>query len=193
MKQSRRPRQQLPGAFLFVSRGFTLVELIVVVSILAVIAMVAMPNLSSTDPSKLDAAAEIQAEAMRYARSEAMRRGEPIGFRQKSDNKQIRLYSLDTSTSPWELVYDIYHPVSKKLWNIKLDNHPFAAAEAMSSSRIFQGTCNKPSNVYFDAHGIARCANPETVLIERLDITLTLGNNTRIVSLDGPTGKVTIR
>ena len=65
--------------------------------------------------------------------------------------------------------------------------------DAVSTIKNFRGTCNTPSNIYFDAYGTARCANPETVLLERYEVTLTLENHTRIVSLDGPSGTVQIQ
>ena len=177
----------------FRSHGVTLVEVLVVVAILGVVAVAAIPDLRSGNPHQLELAAEEVAEAMRFARSEAMRTGEPRGFRQSSTNKRIRVFRPDTSTSPWTLNYDVYHPVSKKLYDIKLGTHPFASVESMSHNKVFRGTCNKPRNTYFDSTGIPRCADPETVFIDRIDITLTLGSHTRVVALDGLTGRVTVR
>ena len=152
-----------------------------------------VPSFFSADPNKLDAAAEVQAEAMRYARAEAMRRGEPMGFRQSSTNKRIRVFNLDTGTAPWTKIYDVYHPLSKKLWDIRLDDHPFAASDTMSTNRVFRGICNASNDVYFDENGIARCADPETVPLELYEVILTLGSESRTVSLDGFSGKVTIQ
>ena len=173
--------------------GYSLLELTLVVLIIGIMAAAVIPSFFSSNSAKLDAAAEIQAEAMRFARTEAMRRGKPIGFRQKNDGKRIRVFSLDTSGSPWTLVYDIYHPVSKKIWNIKLDEQPFAAADTVSNNRIYRGNCTGPSNVYFDPGGSARCVNPETVLVERYEVILTLGSESRTVTLDGFSGRVTIQ
>jgi len=173
--------------------GVSLLELTLVVAILGVVAIVVLPQISATDPAKLDLAAEEIAEAIHFTRTEAMRRGEPIGVRLQPGQKRIRVYSIDTGTSPWTVIYDIYHPVSKKLWDIKLDEHPFAAVDTISGSPVFRGTCDYPSFTNFDAHGVARCGNPETVLLEKSDVTLTLGNHTRVVSLDGFTGKVSIQ
>ena len=173
--------------------GVSLLELTLVVAILGVLALVVIPQFSSPDPNKLELAAEIQAQAMRFARNEALRRGEPIGFRQQNAQKRMRVFSLDTGTAPWTVIYDIYHPIHKQLWDIRLDEHPFAAADDVSTTKVFRGTCNKPSNIYFTAQGLARCADPETVPVERYDVTVTLGEHTRTVSLDGFTGKVTIQ
>jgi hypothetical protein len=152
-----------------------------------------IPSFFSADPAKLDAAAEEFAAAMRFARSEAMRIGRPIGFRQTVSDKRIRVYSLDTTTAPWNLVYDVYHPVSKKLYDIQLDSHPFAYADSVSADRIYRGTCNKKANVYFDENGIPRCADPETVPLDEFDVTLTLGGESRVVVLDPITGQVSIQ
>jgi len=173
--------------------GFSLLEITLVVLILGVMAAVVIPNFSSTDPAKLDLAAQEFADAMRFARSEAMRLGEPRGFRQQSSQKRIRVFRPDTGTSPWTLNYDIYHPVSKKLYDITLDNHPFARADDVSHNRIYRGTCNQTGNVYFDNRGIPRCVSPETVLLQQFDITFTLGSHSRMVSLDAITGQVSIQ
>ena len=173
--------------------GYSLLELTLVVLILGIMAAAVIPSFFSTDPGKLDLAAEIQAEAMRYARAEAIRRGVPVGFRQQNGQKRMRVYNLDTGTTPWTVIYDVYHPVNKKLWDIRLDEHPFAAADSVSTVKDFRGTCNTPANVYFDKNGIARCADPETVPVERYQVTLTLGVESRVVSLDGFSGKVTIQ
>ncbi len=166
-------------------RGYSLLELSIVVLILGIMAAAVIPSFLSSDSSKLDLAAEIQAEAMR--------RGVPMGFRQQNGQKRMRVYSLDTGTAPWTTLFDVYHPVSKKLWDIRLDEHPFAAADTVTANRVWRGTCNNFSNVYFDRHGIARCANPETVPLELYQVILTLGSDSRTVSLDGFSGQVTIQ
>jgi len=175
------------------SHGVTLVELLVVVSILGVVALVAIPDFSSSNAQTLDLAAEEFANAMRFARSEAIRTSEPHGFRQPFDTKRIRVFRPDTGTAPWTLNYDVYHPVSKQLYDIKLDDHPFASADSIDRTLNYQATCNRPGNIYFDRNGIPRCTNPETVFLEQFDVTLTLGTHTRTVTLHRITGRVTVQ
>ena len=175
------------------SHGVTLVELLVVLTLLGIVAMVAIPDFRSAEPHRLELAAEEVAEAMRFARSEAMRTGEPRGFSQLSDAKRIRVFRPGTGTSPWTLNFDVYHPVSKKLYDIKLDEHPFAAADGLNRVSGFRGTCNFTDEVYFDSNGVPRCVDPETVLLTQFDVTLTLGPHTRVVSLHGITGRVTVQ
>jgi Tfp pilus assembly protein FimT len=173
--------------------GISYIEIIIVVVILGIIAAVAMPDLSSTDLGKLDLAAQEFANAMRFARSEAIRVGEPRGFSQQSSQKRIRVFRPDTGTSTWTLNYDIYHPISKKIYDIKLDSHPFAAANTLSRNSVFRGTCNTQDNIYFDSNGTPWCADPETALLKQFEITLNLGSHTRVITLHNITGRVTVQ
>jgi len=173
--------------------GYSLLELTIVVLILGIMAVAVIPSFFSSNPQKLDLAAQEFADAMRFARSEAMRTGNPTGFRQQSGQMRIRVFNLDVNTAPWTLIYDVYHPVSKKIYDIRLDSHPFAQADSVGANRVYRGTCNQAGNVYFDASGIPRCTNPETVLLDQFAVTFTLGSDTRVLSLDSITGQVTIQ
>lgn len=174
-------------------RGYSLVEVSLVVLIIGILAATVIPNLMSPDPGRLDLAAQEYADAIRFARSEAMRLHAPRGFRQSSSNKRIRVFRPDTSTTPWTEIYDIYHPLSKKLYDINLGQHPFAGADSIDTLRQYRGACNRINSVYFDADGIPRCLDPQTVLLDRYDVTLTAGSHQRMVSLESITGQVTVK
>ena len=182
-----------PGSNHAAHSGYSLLELTLVVLILGIMAAAVVPSFFSASPEKLELAAREFADAMRFARSEAMRLGRPMGFRQQSSQKRIRVFRLDTATLPWTPIYDVYHPVSKKLYDIKLDSHPFASVDSLSHDRVFRGACNQTGNVYFDAAGIPRCVNPETVPLDRFEVTFTLGNDSRLLTLNSITGQVTIQ
>ena len=165
----------------------------VAVIILGIIAAIVIPNFSSTDYSRLDLAAQEYADAIRYARSQAMVLRAPMGFDQDAAQKRIRLFRPDTGSTPWDPVYDVYHPVSKKLYDIDLDTHPFARVDSVSLTSSYRGSCNDVKTVYFDANGIPRCIDPETVLLDEFDLTLTLDNESRVVSLQRLTGQVSVQ
>jgi len=60
-------------------RGFTLLELVITVSVLALVATLALPSLGSTvERSRLKAAAESLASDLAEARFESARRGQPL-------------------------------------------------------------------------------------------------------------------
>jgi hypothetical protein len=146
----------------------------------------------SSDSGKLQVAAQEIADAMRFARSEAMRLREPRGFRQLTSNRSIRVFRPDTGSLPWTEIYDIYHPVSKKIYDIRLDGQLFVAVDSITAVRQYRGTCNTKAKVYFDANGIPRCLRPKTTLLDRYEVTLKLGDHQRVVSLQPITGQVTI-
>ena len=173
--------------------GYALAELLIVVAILGVAASVVIPDISTTNAGKLELAAKEFAQAMRFARSEAIRTAQPRGFSQQSTAKRIRVFRPDTGTSPWTLNYDVYHPVSKHLYDIDLNRHPFALAGSLDRVATFMGNCNASGNIYFDSNGIPRCADPETILVTQFDVTFTLDKLTRVVTLHAITGRVTVQ
>ena len=146
----------------------------------------------SSDSGKLQIAAQEFADAIRFARSEAMRLREPRGFRQINSTRAIRVFRPDTGSVPWTEIYDVYHPVSKKIYKIRLDGEFFIAVDSTSSVKIYRGTCNRKPSIYFDANGIPRCLRPQTVLLDRFEVTLKLGDHQRVVTLAPITGQVTI-
>ncbi len=152
-----------------------------------------VPDFSSTDPTRLDLAAEKYADAIRFARSESIHTGEPHGFQQKNDDRFLKVKSVDYSETTWALNDDIYNPVSKRLYHVKLDELPGADNITTSRSYSFRGTCDSFKQVYFNNHGSAWCLNPEQVGLNQYVITLSLGSHTRTVSIDGITGRVMIQ
>ena len=174
------------------ARGYTLVELIIVVVVLAVIAAIAVPAATS-DPKKLDLAASKFAAAIRFARSESLRTGEAHGFRQQSSAKRIRVFRLDQGTSPATLVYDVYHPVDKQLYDIDLNLESLAAVDSVNLTATFRGTCNQHGNIFFDNNGTPWCADPGTTLVDSFQVDLLSGFSGRTITLDAITGRVTIQ
>lgn len=174
-------------------RGFTLLELTLVTTIIGIIAVAAVPNFSSTDPSGLELAALEVADAMRFARGEALRLAAPRGFQQQSSARRITVMRPDMSTTPATLFDDVYHPTTKKLYDIDFNTAPFVLVNEMATTSSFRGTCNQNENIYFDANGTPWCVDPPTVLLEQLDVTLTRGSLSQIVTLHGITGRVTIQ
>ena len=174
-------------------RGYTLLELVIVISVLALIAAIAVPASQPGDEQGLDYAADEVAAAMRFARTESMRTAIPHGFNQESSAKRIRVFRLDMGTSPPTRFYDVYHPISKQLYDIQLDLDPFGSVESIARTAVFRGTCNLQGNVYFDASGVPWCADPETVLLETFELDMRLGVDERTVSVDAVTGRTTVQ
>jgi len=173
--------------------GYTLVELVIVVTILAVIAAIAVPNTSSNEEKQLELAAQEFATAIRFARSEALRTGQPVGFHDHASARQLQIFRMDTATFPATLIYDVYHPIDKNLYDIDFAASSTWAVETMDHTVVYRGTCNQSNRIYFDRNGTPWCSNPQTVLLDDFEARLTLGGQQRTVHLDRITGRVTVQ
>ena len=173
--------------------GASLAEIILVVAILGIVAVVAIPNVSSYDSELVELAAEEVAEAVRFAHSEAIRTGTLHGTRTQTSLTRIRVFRGDTATTPPTPVYDVYHPVDKKLYDIDFSEHPYVTVDDFSAITSFSGTCNNPSYIVFEENGIPLCSDPMTVRLDQADLTLKKGNAAITVTLHGITGRVTIQ
>lgn len=175
--------------------GLSLVETVIVVAILALTAMVALPTLSTPTPARLDVVAAQVAEAMRFARDESMRLGTPYGMDQVAAGRRIQVFRVDTATTPWSAVFDVYHPVTKKPYHLRFTepNHPLVAIDSLNRSASYRGTClSTRERYYFDAQGTPWCLDPKNVLLDWYKVSLTVNGQTRTVTLHGITGRVTV-
>ena len=174
-------------------RGYSLVELVIVVTVLTTLAAMAIPSPSSVASRKLDVAASEVASAMRFAYSEALRTGQAHGFEQPAGTQRIRVFRLDTATTPPTPVYDVYHPVTKQPYDIDLQQHSLAAVESLMLTAVYRSACTQSERFSFDANGTPWCTNPGTVLLESFELSLTLGATSRFVRTDGMTGRVSVQ
>jgi prepilin-type N-terminal cleavage/methylation domain-containing protein len=174
------------------STGFSLVELLAVVAILAALAMVVAPQFSTVNPQHLDYAAREIAESIRFARNEALRRAEPQGFDLELASQRIRVFRTLPPGDIGNPIYDVRDPVSKRLLDVNLNDLEYASVDALTRTSSYRGDCAIQNRVYFDRRGVAWCSHPDNVLIEQQDITLTLGEHSRVIRLEGITGRITI-
>src|SRR5690554_1833817 len=85
--------------------GFTLIELMIVVALIAIIAMVAVPGFSSLiESNRHKSTTNNVIGILNYARSEAVRRGEPVSVRARNGDLQeglvVILESVDQDDDP---------------------------------------------------------------------------------------------
>lgn len=174
--------------------AYTLTELMIVVTILAIVAAIAVPATSSSASDKrLELIADEFAAAMRFARSESLRTGKPHGFRFLTNQYRIRVFSADTSISPWTWVWDAYHPIDKDLYDYTFPADLVGSVAPVAHTPVYRGTCNRPGVIYFDANGTPWCLEPETVLLDSYQLDIVIGPRRTTVNLDGITGRVTVQ
>ena len=175
------------------SRGYTLLELTIVIAILSVIAAIAVPTLTADSARQLELAAHEFAAAIRFARSEARRTNTPHGFQHVDGEHRIRVFRLDTATTPSTIVYDVYNPVDKQPYDVDLQTILLAKVDSVTRNTLYSTSCTTPGTVTFDRNGTPWCQSPEDVLLRSLDFVLLQGAVVRTVTLDGITGRVTLQ
>lgn len=171
--------------------GLSYIEMVIVVVILGIVAAAAMPNLSSTDPKKLDNAANEVAAAIRFARAEAIRSKISRGINTDATNDRLRVYSLPAATP----TYDIYHPIDKKLYDIQLKTDAFVGGvDLVSASFVFAGAPSSSTNLDFSAEGTPKVTSAGTdYMLTSGTITLSYRGQQRVISIAPMTGQVTVK
>lgn len=173
--------------------GYSLIELVIVVAVLTTIAALAVPVPSSVEHHKLDVAVSEVASALRFARSEASRTGQPHGVEQVAGTQRLRVFRLDTGAAPPTPVYDVIQPVSKQAYDVDLQSLSLGAVDSLALSANFRATCTQAERILFDANGTPWCTDPDNVLLDDWELALTLGMHNRVVRTDGITGRVSVQ
>ena len=180
------------------NRGFTLTELLVVVIILATLAVVAVPQLRSTDPYKLDLAATRLAEAIRLARSQSMRSGDVYGVTIDHVTQRVQVQRYDTTTDPVSAVETLYHPVDRQLLDFDFDTLAMTSGVQITNSQDifdYSGT-GRRRTVLFDNQGTPiwiLASGPTTHALAAGIVELSLDGQQQTVEIAPYTGRVTIQ
>lgn len=180
-------------------RGLQLLELILVVAILSVVAAVAIPHLAATDPARLNRAAQEVADALRYARSEAIRTAQPHGVLVDHDGSQtsyqdIAVYRVDTSASPFGIAAVLHHPVDKQPYDRQVVAGPDSRGIAFANAPFsFDAVGSAQQHLHFNADGAPVLLQNGTA--RRLlsgAVTLRQGQAQRTVRVQAVTGQVSV-
>ena len=179
-------------------RGYTLTELLVVVIIIGLVATVAMPSGSSGDAVKLDLAAAEVANALRFARSEALRTGEGHGLTVSQDTQKVTIKKYDLTTAPISALYTLTHPISKHPYDFNVNTAPGTNGVIISNSQdVFNYTgLGRRRSLIFDGNGTPKWivgSGPTTYLLSDGSIELSYGEQQRLVLVAPITGRVTIQ
>lgn len=101
-------------------QGYSLLELLIVIGLLALVAAIAAPALNGPDETTLDRAAAEVAAALRFAQAEAKRTSQAYGVIGDTAASTLKVYRLDDSVNPPVVAYDIYDPFTKQLYTLTL-------------------------------------------------------------------------
>lgn len=175
-------------------RGFTLLEMVVVVGLIALFAVILWAGGNNVDDVTLDrAAAEVKA-ALEYSRSEAQRTGTHHGLTMKTSNQKITAYRLNTDATPFR-DYTVYHPLDKKLLALEFGVTPRlegVTLDAVSLSFCCGGLLAK-DHLGFDGQGRPEF-NDGTFRygLNSAAITLSYRGQSRTISVNPNTGRVQV-
>ncbi|MFQ5471037.1 MAG: GspH/FimT family pseudopilin [Gammaproteobacteria bacterium] len=181
-----------------VNKGFSLLELLLVATILGIVAIVAIPNLFSADPQKLEVAVQEAVMALRYARNEARRTGLPHGVRFSSTNHTISVFKLDLSTPPIDSTDEIpiYHPHDKKTYSIDINTNNESSGLLISQANFrFGGNTSSFAYVVFNNDGLPLrylSNGTTTEIMDSGEVRLSQDGSEKILQVSSMTGRVKI-
>jgi prepilin-type N-terminal cleavage/methylation domain-containing protein len=166
-----------------VRHGFTMVELMVVVAIIAIAAAIVVPMVSSAGSMQLRAAVTMVAADLEYAKSLSISRGHRYAV---VFNKDAESYQIEDLNGPvGDRVID--HPVRKGFKYIV----NFATDSRLSQVNIVDANFDTTNAVSFDYLGSPVNGNDGN-LTNVGAVTLRAGGTERTVSVEPVTGYITI-
>ncbi len=175
------------------ARGFTIAEMLVVVAILGTLATVLVPNLSFNDSSELSVAAGETGNALRLARSEAIRSGRSVLVDAGSAPGRIKLLYADCSAiGTFPALTD---PITRRAADVAVTDGMFSNGVVVAPGFMVSSTAY--SGVVFDATGAAVQACEVATMTRKgppqagSGIVLSAAGNSVRVALDAATGRVT--
>ena len=174
--------------------GYTLIEMLIVVGLLALIAAVAAPAFTGDDEAVLEHAASEVARAMRFAHSEAIRTDQPYGVIASTSGQSLKVYRLDESVTPPVPVYEVYDPQAKQLYDLRFDTGSLEASIDQVYFK-FSGFLFPQTYIGFAAGtGVPKFNDSGTIrMLENGFIKLSHDGMTRTIAVSPMTARVTVQ
>ena len=174
--------------------GFSLLELLIVITILGITAAILAPNISTTNTNNIELAASEVAQAIRFARSEAIRTGKSHGVHADTSTQLLRVYELKDVSGTLTPDYSVRHPINKKLYQLSFDqDRSLVGMQLFSVAFKFDGLATVRSTLDFDGTGTPKYNNSGTIiLLETATVVISDGSLQKNVSVAPMTGRVSV-
>lgn len=160
------------------NRGFSLIEILVVVVILSIVAMVAIPMVGSASASQLRAAANMVSADLEYAKSISIAKGQVFGVEFDASSESYWLKDQNGNT--------ITHPVKKSVDYVM----NFSTDSRVGSVTILSVDFDGTNEVKFDYLGSPR--NGSDGNLTSGTVTLEVNGQTMTIKVEAVTGFISI-
>ncbi len=172
------------------ARGTTLAEMLVVLSLLAILAAVALPSLGTLDHQRLDVAAAEVRNALRLARSEAMRLDTNVQVDMGTAAGHVTLHKA--SCGPGTTA--ITDPRTKTDFDVDIAGGPHSSGVLLTPRFLAGGTAH--NGLVFASSGVPTdvcqfpAASSHGAPQTGSQVELSYGGQQVVVSIDPSTGRV---
>ncbi len=164
-----------------VRHGFTMIEMVVVMAILAIAAAIVVPMMSSAGTMQLRAAVNMVAADLEYAKSMSISRGQRYSVVFDKNNETYRIVD-DSGTT-------IQHPIKKGTFLYVID---FRADSRLSQVDIVDANFDGTDRVSFDYMGSPSNGGSPAGPLNSGVVMLRAGGATRTINVEPVTGYVSI-
>jgi len=125
-------------------KGFTFIELIIVLIVVAILAVVAVPRIMDIGGMRLDTAMDKVAADIKYGREFAMNHNQRTRITFDAGAESYRIDAFNTQTSAWDFIQD---PTTRADFQVFLDQGSYVGVGIESA--LFDGL----SAVEFNSYG----------------------------------------
>jgi prepilin-type N-terminal cleavage/methylation domain-containing protein len=175
--------------------GFTLLEMLIAICILAILSAVAIPLLSGNDPQKLNVAAQETSNLLRFALSEAKRTGGYVLVDGKTVAGRLALYhsNINAQMPPAIGTSAINDPLTKRAAVLDVGASPYSQGVALTP-QFRAGGQARPQLLIGPGLGQMRgfdgASNNFGALQVSSNVQLAYGSASTTVSINSVTGMV---
>lgn len=173
-------------------RGRSLAELLLVITLLGALALVVVPSLTVLGPERVELATADVAGAIRFAQSQARRSGAEHGVLLNTAAQRLRVYRIDDSGPSPVVVFDVYHPLDKQLYDLRFATDArYQKVRLDDASFIYQGVAGSQQDIGFLASGEPRYLDAGTRrMLVSGSVTLSDGKHQQQLIVMPRTGRI---
>jgi prepilin-type N-terminal cleavage/methylation domain-containing protein len=168
-------------------RGFSLIEILIVVIVLGIAASIIIPQVSGSGSLNASAAARTVLSDLLYAQARAISTGQPHYVSFDTDNQQYSIYAL-SSSAVWTL---IPHPVNQTSYIMRFGG---SGMNSVGNATLVSANFGGSTIIEFDELGepYSYTGGSGTSLSTSGSVVIASGSSTVNLSVEPGTGDMTV-